>query len=81
MVEDIDIHGLENFILFCALLKILRQGISSFINLVLTIINMEVITRTFLDVANMRWAQTLYIHKWLEVIVVGEYEHLELRFF
>ena len=43
------------------------------------IINPEVVTREFLNSADLPGAQTLYIYEPAEVVVVGEYEHLMLR--
>ena len=43
------------------------------------IVGTEMITREFLNLANLSGAQTLHVHKPVKVDVVGEYKHLILR--
>ena len=57
----------------------LRQDIGSSVNLALTIIDLEVITREFLSLADLSGAQTLCCHKLSEVIMVGKYEDFMSR--
>ena len=78
-VQDFDILGAEGLFLFCTLLRVSRQGISSSISLVLIIVDLEVVVREFLGPADLSGAQTLCLHEPTEVVVVGEYEHLKLR--
>ena len=75
-VQDLDVQSVKGLFLFCTLLKVLRQGITSFVSLALTIVNLKVVTRKFLGLADLSGAQTLYVHKPVEVVVVGEYKHL-----
>ena len=79
MVQGFDVFGVEDFFLFCTLLRVLRQGISSSVGLALTIVNSEVVSRQFLSPTDLSGAQTLRLHEPTEVVVVGEYEHLMLR--
>ena len=80
-MQDFDVLGAEGFFLFCTLLRVLRQGISSPVSLILTIVDLEVVARKFLGLADLSQAQTLRLHEPAEVVVVGEYEHLMLRSF
>ena len=80
-VQDFDVLGAEGLFLFCTSLRVLRQGISSSISLALTIVDSEVVAREFLGPTDLSGAQTLCLHELMEVIVVGEYEHLMLRSF
>ena len=78
-VQDFDVLRAENFFLFCTLLRVLRQGISSAVSLALMVIDSEVVTREFLGPADLSGAQTLRVHKPAEVDIVGEYKHLILK--
>ena len=77
-VQDFDVLILESLFLFCTLLRVLRQGVSSYICFILTIIDLEVVTREFLGPADLSRAQTLCIHKLTEVVVVGKHEDFML---
>ena len=79
VVQNFDILGVEGLFLFCTLLKVLKQGISSSVSLALIIVDSEVVVKEFLGPADLFGAQTLRLHKLTEVVVVGEYEHLMLR--
>ena len=79
VIEDFNVLGPEGLFFLCTLLKVLKQGISSFVNLALTIIDLEVVMRDILGLANLFGAQTLGVHKPVEVVMVGEYKHLVLR--
>ena len=71
-MPNFDVLCSEGFFLFSAPLRIPRQGISSSISFALTIINLEIVTREFLDPADLLGAQTLCVHKLLEVIIIGK---------
>ena len=62
--------------LFCTSLRVLRQGISSSISLSLMIVDLEVVTREFLSLANLSGAQTLCVYELVEIVVVGNYKYL-----
>ena len=79
MVQDFDVLGAEGLFLFCTLLRVSRQGISSSVSLALMVIDLEVVIREFLGPADLSGAQTLRVYKPAEVVVVGEDEHLMLR--
>ena len=81
MVEDFDVDGLEDLFFLCTLLRVLRQSISSSISFALSIINLDVITREFLSLADFFGAQTLCVYEMAEVIMIDKYKHLMLRAF
>ena len=62
-MQDFDVLVSEGLFLFCTLLEVLRQGVSSSIGFALTIINLEVVMKEFLSLANLSRAQTLCIHE------------------
>ena len=78
-MQDFDVLDTEVLFLFCTLLKVLKQGISSSISLALMIVNPEVVAREFLGPADLSGAQALCFYELTEVVVVGKYEHLMLR--
>ena len=80
-MQNFDVLGAEGLFLFNTLLRVSRQGISSSVGLVLTIVNLEVVAREFLGPADLSEAQTLNFHKPMEIIMVGKYKYLMLRFF
>ena len=80
-VQDFDVFGAEGLFLFCNLLRVLRQGISSFVSFGPTIVDLEIVTRELLGLADLSRAQTLRVHEPAEVVVVGEYKHLMLGAF
>ena len=41
--------------------------------------NLEIVTREFLDSADLFRAETLRVHEPAEVVVVGEYKYLMLK--
>ena len=81
MVEGLDVLDVEGVFLFCILLRVSRQGISSSISIALTIINLEVITREFLGTTDLPGAQTLRIHKLTKVVMVCKDEDLVFAIF
>ena len=78
-MQDFDILGLECLFLFCTLLRVPGQGISSSISFALSIIDSEVVSREFLDPTYLSRAQTLFVHEPLKVVVVGKHENFMLR--
>ena len=62
-------------------MRISRQGISSFVNLLLMIVDLKVVPREFLGPADLFGAQTLCLYEPTEVVMVRKYEHLMLRLF
>ena len=79
MAEDFDILGSEGLFFFCTLLRILKQGVSSSICFAMKIIDLEVVIKEFLDLADLSWAQTLCVHEPAKVVMVGKYKNLLLR--
>ena len=80
-VQNLDVFCSESLFLLTTLLRVLKQGIGSFINLTLTIVDLEVVTRKLLGLADLFGAQTLCVHEPAEVIMIGEYKHLMLGAF
>ena len=78
-MQDFEVLGAEAFFLLCTLLRVTKQGISSPVSLVLTIVDSEVVAKEFLGPADLSGAQILCLHELVEVVMVGEYEHLMLR--
>ncbi len=66
----------ESLFFGLASLKEVRQGISRSISFSLTIIDLKVVSREFLDLTDLTRAQTLCIHKLAEVIMVNKDEDL-----
>ena len=60
-------------------MRVLKQGISSFICLVLTIIDLKVITREFLSPVNLSETQNFHVYELLEVVIVGKYDDFILK--
>ena len=80
-VQNLDVLRSEGVFLLSTPLRVLRQGIGSSVSLVLTIIDLEVVTRELLGPADLSGAQTLRVRELAEVVVVGEYKHLMLGAF
>ena len=78
-MQDLGVLGAEGFFLFCILLRVSRQGISSSISLTLTIGNLEVVARELLGPADLSGAQAFRLYELTDVIVVDDYKHLMLR--
>ena len=55
-MQDLDVLYSEGVFLLCILLGILRQGINSSISFALTIIDLEVVMKEFLDQADLSGA-------------------------
>ena len=78
-MEDFDVLSAKDFFLLSTLLRIIKQGIGSSICLALAVINLEVLTRKFLNLANLSGAQTLCVHEPAKIVVISKYKHLMLR--
>ena len=74
-MQDFDVFGAEGFFFFYILLRVLRQGINSSVSLAVTIVDLEVVTRQFLSLADLFGAQILRIHELLEVVMVGKHKN------
>ena len=79
MVEDFDVFYSEDFFFLSIPLRVLKQGIGSFIYLSLMIIDLDVVTRKFLSPADLSGALILCIHKLSKVVMVDKYENFMLR--
>ena len=80
-MQNLDILRSECLFLLSTPLKVLGQGIGSSVSLALTIINLKVVTRELLGLADLFGAQTPRVHEPAKVDVVGEYEQLMLGAF
>ena len=56
MVQNLDLFRLEGLFLFSTPLRVLRQGIGSSVSLALTIVDLEVVTRELLGLADLSGA-------------------------
>ncbi len=81
MIEDLGVLISENLFLGLACLGEARQGISRSISLSLTIIDLEVVLRELLGLANLTGAQAFRIHELTEVIIVNKDEDLVFAVF
>ena len=77
-MQDLDVLGTESLVFFYTLLKISKQGISCFINLALTIIDLDVITKKLLGPANLFRAQTFRLYELSEVVIIGKHKEFIL---
>ena len=80
-MQNLDVLYLKSFFLLSTPLRVLRQGIGSFVSFALTIVDLEVVAKELLGPTNLFRAQTLCVHEPAEVIMVSEYEHLMLGAF
>lgn len=80
-MQDFEVLGSEGFFSFCTLLKVTTQSINSSISLALSIINLKIVSREFLDLTNLSRGQTPCVHKLLEVVVVSIYKDFILKLF
>ena len=80
-LQDFDVLCSEGIFLLCIPLEISRQGISSSVSLALTIVDLKVVTRELLGLADLFGAQILRVYKLAEVVVIGDYEHLMMGAF
>lgn len=62
----------ECFFLNLASLQEVKQGISSSICFVLTVINLKMVSRELLDPADLLKAQALSIHEIAKVVIIGK---------
>ena len=80
-MHDFDFLGLEGLFSLCTLLRISKQGVSNSISFALTIVILQVVTREFLDLVDLFQAQTLCIHKSVEVVLVNKHKNFMLKAF
>ena len=78
-VQNLDVLRSEGVFLLRTPLRVLRQGISSSVSFTLTIIDLEVVTREFLSLADLFGTQILCVHESSEVVMVGKHEDFMLR--
>lgn len=68
--EKFEYSYLWAFFLCLAFLKEIRRGISDSISFFLMIIDLKIVLQKFLGLKDFKKAQTFYIHKWVEVIII-----------
>ena len=78
-MQNLDVLRSEGVFLLSTPLRVSRQGIGSSVSLVLTIIDLEVVTREFLSPADLPGAQTLRVHELSKVVIVGKHEDFMSR--
>ena len=72
MMKNLTILILKLIFFILTFLKNLWQGICSCIYFALVVINLEIVLKKFLGLIDLLRAQTLYIYKITEVIIVYE---------
>ena len=70
-MQDSSVFGLKLFFLIKSSLEEARESIYSPIGFTLTIINLKIVPRELLGPFDLLNAQTFYIHKPTEVVIVG----------
>ena len=78
-MADLDVLGVEGIFLLCTSLRVLRQGINSSVSLILITIDLEVVTKEFLGLADLPKAQILCVYEPEEVVVVVKREDFMSR--
>ena len=78
-MQNLDVLRSEGLFLLSTPLKVSRQGIGSSVSLALTIVDLKVVTRELLGLADLSGAQILCVHEPAEVVVVGKHENFMLR--
>ena len=81
MLKDFCILSLKNFFLILAPLRVVEQSISGSINLALAIINVEMVARQLLGLANLVEAQALYLYEQTQVVMINQHQKLILAAF
>ena len=76
MIENLGVLISKNIFFSLALLRKAKQGISCSISFSLIIIDLKVVSRELLGLANLIKAQTFYIYKLTKVVMVNEDENL-----
>ena len=80
-MQNVDVLRSEGLFLLRTPLRVLKQGISSYVSLALTIVDSEVVKRELLGPADLSGAETLRVYESTEVVVLGKYKHLMLGAF
>ena len=80
-MKNFGILSSKLFILIVTPLRKAKKGVRSSIYFALIVINTKIVTRKFLSPADLSRAQTLYIHKLANVVMVGQDENLMLATF
>ena len=80
-MQNLDVLRLEGLFVLSNPLRVLKQGIGSFVSLVLIIIDLEMVTRKFLSLADLSGAQNFRVHELSKVDMVGKHEDFMSRAF
>ena len=80
-MADFNVLGAEGSFLLSTPLRIKRQRIGSFVCVTLAVIDLKVVTREFLGLADLSGAQTVCVHKPAEVVMVSIYKNFMLKAF
>ena len=78
-MQNLDVFRSEGLFLLSTLLRVSKQGIDSPVSLALTIVDLEVVIRELLGLADLSEAQTFHVHEPAEVVVVGKHENIMSR--
>lgn len=81
MIQDLDIFGLKSDFFFGITLRVSKKIINIPINLALIIVNLIIVLRERLSLANLLRAHVFHIYKTALVIVVYKNKNLILTIF
>ena len=77
-MKDLAIFSMEFILLILAFLQKPQQSICNCICFALAVINLKIIPRELLGLADLSGAHTFYIHEETKIVVVYEDKHLML---
>lgn len=69
-MQNLGIFGFQDSLFFSILLRVFKKSIRYSIDLILAIIYPKIILKQFFSSLNLFRAQSFYIHKMVEVIIV-----------
>lgn len=72
-MEDISIFNSKSLFFIEVLLGEVEEGVGDGVSFALLIINMEIILREFLGLADLARTQTFYIYELMEIVIIGKY--------
>ena len=75
-MQDLDIFDAKSVFFFSTPLKVLWQGIGSSVCLALIVIDLEMVARKFLSLADLLKTQTLCVYELTKIVVVCKTEDL-----
>lgn len=80
-MEDVNILDSKGLFLVRVLLQKAEKGINDGVSFTLSIIYVKVISKKFLDPANLVRSQILFIHKLIKIVMIGMYKNFMFTVF